>query len=72
MLEPIQSMLIREGTVIKVNRGDKVFYRNNIKWTPEEINKLRELRARGTKVKNIARILGRSKESVYLKLRAIK
>jgi len=72
MLEPIQSMLIREGTVIKVIRGDKVFYRNNIKWTPEEINRLRELRARGTKVKNIARILGRSKASVYSKLRVIK
>ncbi len=55
----------------QIDRGDKVFYRNNIKWTPEEINRLRELKARGVKVKNIARILGRSKASVYLKLRVI-
>ncbi|MGC8588899.1 MAG: hypothetical protein ACP5LI_07750 [Hydrogenobaculum sp.] len=69
MLEPIQTLLLREGTVVKVQRGEKVFYRNNIKWTPEEINRLRELKARGMKVKNISRILNRSKASVYTKLR---
>lgn len=69
MLGNIQASLLKQGTVIQFQRGEKTIIRNNIKWTDAEIMQLKQMHSNNISIKKIAKALGRSKESAYQKLR---
>ena len=67
MLPFVQTRLLREGKVIEYTRMGKKTVRNNVKWSNEEVEQLKNLLAEGRKPKQIAGILGRSRASIYTK-----
>jgi hypothetical protein len=68
MIPALQMKLLREGKVIRFQRNGKEIVRNNIKWTKEEIAQAKDLKGQGLRISAIAKRLGRSYSSVYIKI----
>ena len=68
MIPALQKKLLEEGKVIKFQRKGKEVVRNNVKWTEIEKAEAIKLKGQGMSISAIAKALGRSYSSVYIKV----
>jgi hypothetical protein len=72
LLPGIQKRLIADKKIIQYQHNGKTIYRNNVPWSNEETQRLRELSSMKQSNETIAKTLGRSKKSVIRKRQHLK